>query len=82
MAIETSSKFPVTKIQTPRYLFFGAPRIMLVTWVNGWLWRLELKMICWHAGGFVTGYLKTKITIWILNLTGLTNAWSIPFGSG
>ena len=66
MAIETSSKFPVTKIQTPRYLFFGAPRIMLVTWVNGWLWRLEFEMICWNARGFVTGGLKTKITIWIL----------------
>ena len=35
MAIETSSKFPVTKIQTPRYLFFGAPRTTLVTWMNG-----------------------------------------------
>ena len=39
---------------------------MLVTWMNGWVWRLELKMICWDAGGYVTGYLKTKIMIWIL----------------
>ena len=52
---------------------------MLVTWMNGWVWRLELKMIGLDPGGYVTGYLKTKITIC---LTGLANAWSISFHSG
>ena len=47
---------------------------MLLTWMNRWVCRLELEMIGWdlggRGGGYVTGYLKTKMMIWILNLTG------------
>ena len=46
--IDTSFRFLCTQIQTPTFFFLEAQRLMLVMWMNGWVWCPKLEMKGWE----------------------------------